>query len=295
MLSEENVRGIFVPVVSPFSSDESLDVTSYNRYVEGLLVHDIQGLVINGTTGEAPTVSWEEVRELVRQTKNVLSKMGKSIPVVVGTGTNDTRSTVKRTALAGALGADAALIVVPYYNRPSQKGILEHFLRASQTGLPVIAYEVPYRTGVRISADTAEEILALDGVVGMKDSSGSTGLIKELKRRGVTKPILCGEDAYFLEMLTHGAAGGVLASANFRTEMFIETYQQYRDGNTAQAASTFDAIVPLINLLFRDSNPAPLKWLLSQQGILKSDTLRLPLSPVSGELKKQLTYWASQR
>lgn len=290
MLREENVRGIFVPVVTPFSPDESLDETSYERYLEGLLAHDIQGLVINGTTGEAPTVSWGEVRELVRRTKDVMARKGRSIPVVVGTGTNDTRSTVNRTELAGALGADAALVVVPYYSRPrpSQTGILEHFRRAAQTGLPVIAYEVPYRTGVRLSVDTAAAILALDGVVGMKDSSGGTELVSTLKQLGIRKPILCGEDKYFLSMLNEGAIGGILASANISTKTFVETYRQFRDGNTAQAASTFDSLAPLIDLLFQDSNPAPLKWLLSHQGILASDTLRLPLLPISGELRKHL-------
>jgi len=288
MLREENVWGIFVPVVTPFSQDESLDEASYDHYLEGLLAHDVQGLVINGTTGEAPTVSWEEVYKLVRRTKDVMARKGISIPIVVGTGTNDTRSTVNRTELAGALGADAALVVVPYYSRPSQTGILEHFRRTVQTGLPVIAYEVPYRTGVRLSVDTAAAILALDGVVGMKDSSGGTELVSALKQLGVRKPILCGEDKNFLSMLNQGAIGGILASANIRTETFVETYRQFRDGNTAQAASTFDSLAPLIDLLFRDSNPAPLKWLLSYQGILASDTLRLPLLPISGELRKHL-------
>ncbi|MFC5403852.1 4-hydroxy-tetrahydrodipicolinate synthase [Cohnella soli] len=289
MLREEDVRGIFVPVVTPFSMNGDLDEESYDRYLENLLTHDIQGLVINGTTGEAPTVLWEEVHNLVCRTKSVIARKGISIPIVVGTGTNDTRSTVERTVLAKEIGADAALIVVPYYSRPSQAGILEHYRRAAQTGLPIIAYEVPYRTSVRISADTAEEILALDGVIGMKDSSGGTELISALKQRGVTKPILCGEDAYFLGWLRQGAAGGILAAANLRTEMFIETYRQFRDGNTALATSAFDSLTQLIDHLFRESNPAPLKWLLSHQGLLDSDTLRLPLLPISEGLRNQLS------
>jgi len=287
-LREENIWGIFVPVVTPFSTDESLDVTSYDRYITNLLAHDIQGLIINGTTGEAPTVSWEEVRELIQRTKVVMARKGKSIPLVVGTGTNDTSSTVNRTELAREIGADAALVVVPYYSRPSQEGIFEHFRRAAQTGLPVISYEVPSRTGVHLSANTAAAILALDGVVGMKDSSGGTELFTALKRLGVSKPILCGEDANFLAMLSQGAAGGILASANLRTELFLETYRQFRDGKTIQAANSFKSLAPLIDLLFRDSNPAPLKWLLSHQGTLASDALRPPLMPISRELGQQL-------
>ncbi|WP_256760673.1 4-hydroxy-tetrahydrodipicolinate synthase [Cohnella sp. WQ 127256] len=288
MLREEHVRGIFVPVVTPFSQDETLDEASYRRYLEGLLDHNIQGLVINGTTGEAPTVSWGEVQELVRWTKQIMTRKSKSVPIIVGTGTNDTRSTVARTEQVGELGADAALVVVPYYSRPSQEGIIEHFRRAAQTGVPVIAYEVPIRTGVRLSADTAEAILALSGVVGMKDSSGGTELVSMLMQRGVRKPILCGEDATFLSMLHHGASGGILASANLKTEAFIETYRLFEEGRTAEAATTFDSLSPLIDLLFRESNPTPLKWLLSRLGILASSTLRLPLLPISEELRKEL-------
>ncbi|NBD24596.1 4-hydroxy-tetrahydrodipicolinate synthase [Paenibacillus glycinis] len=288
MLKSEDLRGIFVPVVTPFSPDDSLDLQSYDRYAGSLLDHGIQGLVINGTTGEAPTVSWEEVRELVRRTKAVLAGKGRSIPVVVGTGTNDTRSTASRTEQAGALGADAALVVVPYYSRPSQAGIIEHFRRASRAGVPVIAYEVPSRTGVSLSADTAAAILELDGVVGLKDSSGGTELFAALKRMGVSKPVLCGDDKHFLAMLSLGAAGGIVASANLRTETFVETCRLIRDGHAARAASAFDSLAPLIELLFRDSNPAPLKWLLAQQGILASGALRLPLLPISEELQRQL-------
>lgn len=289
MLREDDLRGIMVPVVTPFSPDESLDISSYEHYITNLLARDIQGLIINGTTGEAPTVSWEEVRELVQLTKIVMARIGKIIPIIVGTGTNDTRSTVHRTELAGELGADAALVVVPYYSRPSQEGIFEHFRRAAQTGLPIISYEVPYRTGVRLSANTADAILALDGVIGMKDSSGGTELFSALKRLGVSKPILCGDDANFHMMLTQGAAGGILASANVRTELFLETYRQFRDGKRDQAENAFHSLAPLINLLFREPNPAPLKWLLSHQSTLASDTLRLPLMPISGELRQQLS------
>ncbi|AZN41135.1 4-hydroxy-tetrahydrodipicolinate synthase [Paenibacillus albus] len=288
MLNETNLRGIYVPVVTPFSLDGSLDGIAYDRYLLDLMNRDIQGVVINGTTGEAPTVSWEEVSELVRRTKTIIRSCGKQLQVIVGTGTNDTHSTIKRTMQAGALGADAALVVVPYYSRPSQAGIAEHFRRVAQTGMPVIVYEVPYRTGVRLSVDTAAEILALDGVIGMKDSSGGIELIAALKQLHIAKPILCGEDAYFLKHLDHGAAGGILAAANMRTEKFIEVYRLHLDGNSTEAAQRFDSLMPLIELLFRESNPAPLKWLLSHQGLLGSDTLRLPMMPISEALQVEL-------
>ncbi|QHW32041.1 4-hydroxy-tetrahydrodipicolinate synthase [Paenibacillus rhizovicinus] len=287
MLKEADLRGIFVPVATPFSADESLDEASFDRYLRHLLAHDIQGLVINGTTGESPTVSWDEVERLVALAKAVMAAMHRQVPIIVGTGTNDTRTTVRRTELAGRLGADAALVVVPYYSKPPQSGIAEHFRRASETGLPVIAYEVPSRTGVRLQPDTAAAILELNGIIGMKDSSGGIELISAVTTLS-GKPVLCGEDADFYAMLRQGASGGMLASANLRTDAFIGMYRQFRAGDTGQARRTFDALLPLIRLMFEESNPAPLKWLLAGQGLIASDTLRSPLQPITVGLQAKL-------
>jgi 4-hydroxy-tetrahydrodipicolinate synthase len=199
MLTEHHLKGIYVPLVTPFLSNEDLDLESYRSYLANLIQHNIQGIVVNGTTGEAPTVSWEEVRELVRIAQEIMSNKGNRIPLIIGVGTNHTLSTVKRIELAGQLGADAVLVVTPYYSRPSEEGILEHYRRAAQVGVPVIAYEVPSRTGIQLSVNTMRRILDLNGVIGLKDSSGGTDLIKQLTVLD-TKPILCGEDLYFCDM-----------------------------------------------------------------------------------------------
>ncbi|MEK8130724.1 4-hydroxy-tetrahydrodipicolinate synthase [Paenibacillus filicis] len=290
MLNEQNLKGIFVPVVTPFLANEQLDINSYRNYVSSLFVHDIQGLVVNGTTGESPTVTWEEVAELVSVTKDLMAEKGRRLPIVVGTGTNSTASTVQRTELAGHLGADAVLVVVPYYSRPSQEGILEHFRRVSQVGVPVIAYEIPARTGVRLTIETTRRILDLDGVIGLKDSSGQIGFSSELTRLSA-KPILCGEDLYFHAMLSQGASGGMLASANVHTRSLINVYQLFNTGSVTAAKQAFDLLVPCIQSLFQESNPAPLKWLLARQGLIATDTLRSPMSPISEGLKLTLEQW----
>lgn len=287
MLHEQDLKGIYVPVVTPFLPNEELDLDSYRNYLGKLLSHNIQGLVINGTTGESPTVSWEEVTALVQVTKDRLSMTQKRIPVVIGTGTNSTKSTVKRTELAGHLGADAVLVVTPYYNRPSQEGVLEHFRRVAQVGVPAIVYEIPSRTGIQLSTDTVRRILDLNGVIGLKDSSGSIGLTSELTRFD-TKPILCGDDVYFYSMLAHGASGGMLASANVHTDVFLEVYRLAAQGQFTQAKKAFDSLVPLIKKLFQESNPAPIKWVLASQSVLMTDTLRLPMVPISNELQREL-------
>jgi len=286
MLSAAELKGIYVPVVTPFLSNGELDLVSYRRYVKHLLETDIEGLVVGGTTGESPTISWEEVEALVLATREAMGS--RRVPIVVGTGTNSTADTVRRTELAGRIGADAALVVTPYYSRPSETGILEHYRRASRTGVPVIAYEIPARTGVRLSAETMRTILDLEGVIGLKDSSGSLNLLQELSRAD-TKPVLCGEDSLLSDMLRQGARGGISASANVRTADFIEVYRQAAAGNHATAERTFDRLRPLIEDLFREPNPAPLKWLLARQSLLADDAVRLPMSPITPVLQTRLS------
>lgn len=289
MLKEQDLRGIYVPVVTPMRADGELDLASFEPYVRQLLEDGANGIVVNGTTGEAPTVTLEEMAALTAAARSVCLPANK--PVVVGTGTNDTASTVRKTAFAGELGADAALVVVPYYSRPSQEGIIEHYRQAAGTGLPVIAYEIPARTGVRLAPDTVKAILDLDGVIGIKDSSGGIELMLELARSGNHKPVLCGEDIYFHAMLCSGAAGGMLASANVRTSSFVEVYEQLMQDRLAASRQSFLTLLPLIRLLFQEPNPAPLKWLLARQGSIASDHIRMPLTPVSEELQQQLSSW----
>ncbi|GFN31136.1 4-hydroxy-tetrahydrodipicolinate synthase [Paenibacillus xylaniclasticus] len=288
MLKESDLKGIYVPVITPFHPDGELDLSSYERHLNGLLSHDIQGIVLNGTTGESPTVSWDEVIRLMRTTETARQCNGRHIPVIIGTGTNDTISSIKRTEQAGLLGADAALVVVPYYNRPSQEGIIAHYRAVAQVGIPVIAYEIPSRTGVRVQADTMRAILDIDGVIGLKDSSGGIELVAELSAYSDCKPILCGEDALFHAMMCQGASGGMLASANVRTGDFVQVYRFASEGRMNEAGDAFRRLLPLISLLFQESNPAPLKWLLAQQGVLSSDTLRLPMTSISSMLQTRM-------
>ncbi|WP_042199243.1 4-hydroxy-tetrahydrodipicolinate synthase [Paenibacillus camerounensis] len=285
MLTEEQIYGIYVPVVTPFDAAGEIDLASYQRYVQNIIKNKIHGLVVNGTTGESPTVSIQELELLIDASKQLLQ--GSDIPLVIGTGTNDTMSTVKRTELAANAGADAALVVVPYYSRPSQQGIIEHFRKAAEVGIPVMAYDIPGRAGVGMTLDTARTILEMNNVVGLKDCSGSQLLVSELSRHG-SKPILCGDDLSFFDMLGCGAAGGMLASANVHTARFLGIYEQYRAGQVEAARADYDRLVPLMKLLFKESNPAPIKWLLSATGEISSDTLRLPMTSISEALREEL-------
>ncbi|MNH89944.1 4-hydroxy-tetrahydrodipicolinate synthase [compost metagenome] len=287
MLNEQHVHGIFIPVITPFSQDNKLDIHSFQNYITYLAAFDIQGLVINGTTGESPTASWDEVRQMVQAAQDILANMNKKIPVIVGTGTNDTYSTVNRTEMAAELGADAAMVVTPYYSKPTQEGILEHFRLASQVGLPIIVYEIPSRTGTRILVDTMRRIMDHEEVIGLKDCSGGHDLLTALKHYE-TKPILCGEDAYFHAMLCQGAAGGMVASANIHTKHFIEVYQRFAAGDRNGSREVFNNLEPMIHHLYEEPVPAPLKWLLAQQGVIATEQVRLPLMPVTERVKQSL-------
>nr|WP_154893323.1 4-hydroxy-tetrahydrodipicolinate synthase [Paenibacillus xylanexedens] len=287
MLTEQQIQGIYVPVITPFTKDNQLDIPSFRNYITHMANSGIHGLVINGTTGESPTVSWDEVEQLVQVTKETLQSINKTIPIVVGTGTNDTASTVKRTQMAGELGADAVLVVTPYYNRPTEEGIYEHFRVTAEVGVPMIVYEIPARTGVRVSVDTMKRIMNLDGVIGLKDSTNGVELMSELVRSG-SKPILCGDDAFFYDMLSEGAAGGMLASANINTEQFIEVYDRFKHGDKEGSRELFTRVAPFIDHLFAEPAPAMIKWLLVNQGIITSDQLRLPLMPASEQLKAKM-------
>ncbi|WP_054941019.1 4-hydroxy-tetrahydrodipicolinate synthase [Paenibacillus ihuae] len=285
MLTEEQIYGIYVPVVTPFNAAGEIDLPSYQRYVNNIIKNKIHGLVVNGTTGESPTVNIQELQTLITASQQLLQ--GSDIPLVIGTGTNDTMSTVARTELAAGLGADAALVVVPYYSRPSQAGIIAHFRKAAEVGIPIIAYDIPGRAGVGMTVDTARTILEMDNVVGLKDCSGSPLLVSELSRLG-SKPVLCGDDLSFFDMLGCGAAGGMLASANVHTAKFLSIFDQYKAGQVDAARAEYDRLLPLMKLLFKESNPAPIKWLLSVQGEIASDTLRLPMTSISESLREEL-------
>ncbi|MFE5323711.1 4-hydroxy-tetrahydrodipicolinate synthase [Paenibacillus sp. NPDC056579] len=289
MLTEQQLQGVYVPIVTPFHPNGEPDLESFHTLAVHLLNSGIHGLVVNGTTGESPTITAQEMGALAGAAKAAIGSA--PIPLVLGTGTNDTTSTVKKTEQAGKLGADAVLVVVPYYNKPSQQGIIAHFQRVAEVGVPVILYEIPARTGVALKVDTVRTILDMDGVIGMKDSSGGIQLVSELSRTG-SKPVLCGEDAYLFASLCCGARGGMLASAHIRTERFVQLYHRFTEGRVSEAKEQFDELLPLIWLLFAEPNPAPLKWLLAEQGILASGTLRLPMTPIGAKLQQQLQPYA---
>jgi 4-hydroxy-tetrahydrodipicolinate synthase len=286
-LTARDLHSVIPALVTPFHPDGSLDLASFDALVDFVLAAGVSGLALNGTTGESPTVSWDEAEQLLTRLVERRRHSGPRVPIIVGTGTADTADSCRRTARALALGADAALVVTPYYSRPSATGVRAHFEAIAQVGLPVIGYHIPYRTGLALTADDLLSLLAIPGVIGLKESSGGVAMTLALTAR-TDRAILCGEDALLLPALAAGARGGLLASANLVPAELIELVNVYRKGHNERARALAHGLAPLLDLLYREPNPCPLKAALHARGVIASARVRLPLVPVSEGLQTAL-------
>jgi 4-hydroxy-tetrahydrodipicolinate synthase len=285
-LTAKDLRGVIVALVTPFAPDGALDERSFVALVEWLLAEGVHGFVLNGTTGESPTVRWGEVERLLARLRVTVRGQ---VPVLVGTGTYDTAESVERTERAAALGADGAFAVVPYYSRPAPAGVLEHFRRIAAVGLPTVIYNIPYRTGLALDLATLRAALALPGVVGLKESSGGLANVTALAAlAGQEAAVLCGEDALFLDALEAGGDGSIVAAANLLPGPLLRVHRAWTGDRPADARRMFAAIRPLLERLFAEPNPAPVKWALAHQGRIASPTLRLPMVPISAALADEL-------
>jgi len=282
-LVAKDLRGVIVPLVTPFSPEGEVDERSFVALVEWLLAAGVHGFVLNGTTGESPTVRWSEVERLLARLRATVRGQ---VPVLVGTGTYDTAESVERTERAADLGADGAFAVVPYYSRPAPAGVLEHFRRIAGVGLPTVIYNIPYRTGLALDLPTLRAALALPGVVAIKESSGGLGNLAPLA--GGAAAVLCGEDALFLPALSVGGDGSIVAAANLLPAAFVRMYRAYGEGRPALARQIFGGVRALVDRLFAEPNPAPVKWALAHERRIASGRLRLPLVPISAALADEL-------
>jgi 4-hydroxy-tetrahydrodipicolinate synthase len=279
-----NLHGVIVPLVTPFLASGALDERSFDALVEELLGCGVHGLVLNGTTGESSTVRWDEVERLARR---LVARVDGRAPIVIGCGTSDTAESIAHAARARDLGADAALVVVPYYSRPAPAGVIAHFAAVARAGLPLVAYHIPYRTGLALDPATLSAILDLPGVIGIKESSGGLAHTAALVRRG-DRAILCGDDALFLASLATGAQGGILASGNVCAAPLVAAYEAARAGRLNDARLAFSQVLPLIELLFAEPNPTALKWVLARRGLIATDQVRLPHVGISDALATRL-------
>lgn len=278
--------GVWIPLVTPFR-DSRLDLPALQRLVEGLVPKGIAGLVVGATTGESLVLSEDELSALVRATRD--AARGR-VPVLAGAGGPDTRRVIASVERAAQAGADGVLSICPYYTRPDARGILAHFQAiAASTPLPVVLYDNPSRTAVRMHNDTIRRLAEIENVVGLKDCSGDVVQSMELLLDPPPRfSILTGEDALFYPMLTLGAAGGILASAHWATESYVAVWRAVQQNDHRRARELWARLLPGTRLLFEEPSPAPIKHLLQAAGRIPSGELRLPLVPPSEALKRRL-------
>jgi 4-hydroxy-tetrahydrodipicolinate synthase len=286
--SSRAISGIWLPVITPFL-DGRLDLPSYERLLAHYLAAGVTGLFPLGTTGESPTLDEDEMEAIVEGTLHVTAGR---VPVFVGVGGNATAKVVKTLHRLQRHAFDGIVSVCPYYNRPSQDGLREHFTRiAEATDRPILIYNIPYRTSVNMSTDILLELARLPNIVGVKDSSGSLAQSLDLlRRRPDGFAVMTGDDPSLYTMLAHGADGGILASSHLATELFLDVYTGMTANDHRGAHTTWSRLETLVSLLFKEANPMPIKYCLWKRGLISSPECRLPLTRISRELANELDH-----
>lgn len=280
------ISGLWLPLVTPFK-DGAVDFASYERLIDHYIALGVDGLFPLGTTGESPALDEAEVDELVDRT---VARTADRVPVFVGVGGNATRKVAKELKRLERFDFAGIVSVCPYYNRPSQDGLLAHFRSlATATDRPIVIYNIPYRTAVNLSNDSLLELAEVPNIVGVKDSSGSVAQSLELlARRPRDFAVLTGEDALYFTMMANGGDGGILAASHLMTERFIEVGQRFAANDVAGARAAWAPLAGFVPLLFAEANPMPIKYLLWRQGLIASPECRLPLTRISDGLAKRL-------
>jgi 4-hydroxy-tetrahydrodipicolinate synthase len=268
--------GIWLPLVTPFRHG-AVDTGALQRLAFSGMQSGIHGLVVCGTTGEAATLDQREQRLAVEVAREAT---GGRIPLILGLAGNDTRAMVCQMARLNDYPVDGFLISSPAYVRPAQEGLIAHFQALSSVSAhPIVLYNIPVRTGVNLTPDTVEVLSGLTNVAGIKESAGDMAQMKQLIARGNLK-VLCGDDALLLAALRGGASGAISAAAHIRPDLFVQMFDLVRAGRLEQASALFVRLLPLIEQLFSEPNPGPVKAALSLQGRIRNE-LRLPMTPVS--------------
>ncbi|HOP85339.1 MAG TPA: 4-hydroxy-tetrahydrodipicolinate synthase [Syntrophorhabdaceae bacterium] len=273
------LKGVYTAIVTPFR-DGLVDEESFKNLIDIQLNAGIDGLVPCGTTGEAATLDYEEHLRVIEITVKHVN--GRAY-VIGGTGSNSTREAIELTEGAKKVGADMCLLTAPYYNKPTQEGLYQHFKKVAQeVDIPIVLYNVPGRTGINIAPETVFRLSHIENIIGIKEASGSLTQVSDIYR--LTKgmfTIMSGDDNLFLPMMSVGAKGVISVASNIIPERMIELYRAFLvEKNIQKAIDVHTEIMPLMQAMFIETNPIPVKAALSFMGIIKNE-LRLPLCPIS--------------
>jgi 4-hydroxy-tetrahydrodipicolinate synthase len=285
-------KGSIVAIVTPFTADGELDEAAFERLIEFQLENGTEGIVPCGTTGESATLSHAEHERVIELAVKIVNKR---VPVIAGTGSNSTAEALRLTMSAKASGADGALVITPYYNKPTQVGLYEHFKRIAQSvDLPIVLYNVPGRTGVNMLPSTVARLAELDNIVAIKEASGSlTQMTEILSLCGNRISLLSGDDFVTLPVLAIGGKGIISVVANVVPDKVAKLVSEFEAGDVAGAARLQLQLFPLCQAMFYETNPIPVKTALSLMGKIEGG-LRPPLCPMSPENLAKLKNTLSQ-
>ncbi|MCB0368057.1 MAG: 4-hydroxy-tetrahydrodipicolinate synthase [Bdellovibrionales bacterium] len=283
----EKFKGVFTALITPFKNGE-VDYISLEKLVKFQIQKGISGFVVNGTTAESPALSEAEVAEVFKKVKS----WSANLPLILGTGSNSTSKTIENTRKAEELGADAVLVVVPYYNKPPQRGLEKHFKSvAESTKLPVILYNVPGRTITELKVDTIKKIAHTPNVIGIKEATGKMDLaadiIKSVEKSFV---MLSGDDITYVDFLITGGHGVISVASHILPEEFVTWTKLVKENKISEAKEGILKYSKFIDNLFMDANPIPVKKALQLMNIIESAECRLPLVELeesNSELLKQ--------
>lgn len=284
---KELFRGSAVALVTPMHEDGSVDYEQYRKLVERCIENGVQALVVNGTTAEASTLTVEEEHELIKIAVEVNQKR---VPIIAGTGSNDTSHALRESKIAKELGADACLIVTPYYNKTSQRGLIKHFMYlADEIGLPIILYNIPGRTGLKIDIETAVTLAKHPMIIAMKDASADMDYTMELlaRTRDEDFDVYSGEDGLILPILASGGKGVISVLSNVYPRECQLLCDEILNGDMKKAQTLAYDLSKVCKGLFLDVNPICAKAALAYKGICE-EHLRMPLIPTTDENKKKL-------
>lgn len=279
---------LLTAMVTPFNADGSVNYEKAADLAEWLINNGSDGLVVAGSTGEAATMSAEEKLELFRV---VVNRINKRVPVIAGTGSNNTADSVKMTKMAEAMGVDGALIVGPYYNKPTQEGFYQHFAAVAQsTGLPIIVYNVPGRTASNISPAIVARLAAdFENIVAIKEAAGNVAQVAELYSVLPEEfTIYSGDDGLILPFMSVGATGLISVLSNIGGGILQDVMQAYEDGRVREAAKLNARMVPLANAMFIETNPIPVKAAVTLVTGIDAGQPHLPLTPMEPANKAKM-------
>jgi 4-hydroxy-tetrahydrodipicolinate synthase len=292
MGSELRPAGLFVPLVTPFDEHDEVDLEALEALTAQVLDEGARGVVGLATTGEPTSLSDRERGAVVDSCARVCAERGGML--IVGAGTNDTRTTIARhEALADVPGVQAALAVVPYYIRPSEAAIVHHFqVVADRSPVPILVYNIPYRTGRGLGPQALLELAATEQIAGVKQAVGGidADTLTILARAGDRFAILGGDDPFLFPLALMGATGAIAASAHLCTWRFVEMIQCALDGRLAEGRRHAEALLPLVQALFAEPSPAVIKAALHAQGRIPTPHVRMPLSDASSAAAQRAKY-----